>query len=475
MSKEKTRNKRGMVTSYTLLVAIIFVVGIVTWVLSGITPDVTPASLADLLGAPVNGFTSALGVCVFVMVLGGFIGIMNATGALDTGISVLVRRLGDKSELLIPVLMTLFGICGSTYGMMEETVPFYLLLATVTFSSGFDTMVGAMIVLLGAGLGTLGSTINPFSVGVASAALTDLNITVNQGTIILLGFINFVVAEGLGIVFVMRYARRVKTNPESSGCTVEERELAAASFEEEKDETQEDVSLTSGQKRALALFAFSFVIMIVSFIPWESFGVTVFQGWSSILTGQPLGSWYFGEATIWFLLMAVLIGLLSGMGEKELVGTFVRGSSDMVGTAFVIALARGVSVVMNSTGLDMYVLNAAADMLTGVPAAVFAPAAYLVLFGLSFLIPSSSGLATVAMPIMGPLAVNLGFSPEVMIMIFVVAHGAVAMLTPANGVIVGGLELAKTSYTSFLKVALKFLLLVSAVTAALMTIAMMLF
>ena len=468
----KKRKHRGMVTSYTLLVLIIVAMAAVTWIVAPFTKDVTPASLANILGAPVKGFQDAIGVCVFVMVLGGFIGIMNATGALDTGISVLVRKLGDKSGLLIPVLMILFGICGSTYGMMEETVPFYLLLASVTFSSGYDTMVGSLVVLLGAGLGTLGSTINPFSVGVASAALTDLGIEVNQGVILLLGLINFLVAEGMGIAFVTRYAKRVKEDPDKSVLTLEEREAARNEFGKDHEDALEKVELSKGQKRALILFALSFVVMIVSFIPWESFGINIFVGWSSFLTGLPLGEWYFDEATIWFLLMAVLIGVVSGMGERELVSTFIKGSSDMVGTAFVIALARGVSVVMSETGLDMYVLNAAADMLAGVPAAIFAPASYLVLFALSFLIPSSSGLATVSMPIMGPLAARLGFDPNVMIMIFVVAHGAVAMITPTNGVIIGGLELARTSYTSFLKVALKFVLLVALVTAAMMTVAM---
>ena len=172
-------------------------------------------------------------------------------------------------------------------------------------------------------------------------------------------------------------------------------------------------------------------------------------------------------------MISIIIGLVGGLDEKELVNTFVDGCSTMISTALVIAVARAISVLMAETGLDVFVLEAAATALSGVSAVIFAPASYALYFVLSFLIPSSSGMATVSMPIMGPLADSLGFSPDIMIMIYVAAHGVVAMITPTNGVIVSGLELVHTSYTTFLKLTLKFFIALTVVTAAVLTVLML--
>lgn len=494
----KKKKKKGMPTSFTILFGCLVFVAICTWVVSAFTPDVTGASLAQVMRAPFDGFKNAIDVCLFVIVLGGFLAMVNKTGALDAGIATLIRKLGNRDTLLIPVLMLLFGICGSTYGMMEETIPFYILLASVTFAMGFDSMTGALIVLLGAGLGTLGSTVNPFSVAIASAALTDMGIGVNQGVIIPVGFLLFVISEVMGIVFVMNYAKRVRADKTASAMTADEMasaELAYASEQQAVDAAADNAAgdahsgdlknavLTGKQKLVLGLFALSFLVMIVSFIPWESFGIDIFAiggtpddpstAWSAVLTGLPLGQWYFTECGIWFFAITIVIGLVGGLSEKEIVNTFLDGASTMISTALVIAVARAISVLMNETGLDVYVLNAAASALKGVSAVVFAPASYALWFALSFLIPSSSGMATVSMPIMGPLADSLHFSPDIMIMIYVAAHGVVAMITPTNGVIISGLELAHTSYTTFLKLTAKFFVALTLVTAAVLTALML--
>lgn len=482
---DSAKKKRGMPTSFTILFGCLVLVAICTWIVGAYTPDVTGATLAQVLQAPFDGFKSAIDVCLFVIVLGGFLAMVSKTGALDAGIAVLVRRLGGNDTLLIPVMMLLFGICGSTYGMMEETIPFYILLASVTYAMGFDSMVGALIVLLGAGLGTLGSTVNPFSVSIASSALTDIGIAVNQGVVIPVGLLLFVIAEGMGIFFVMRYAKKVKLDKTCSAMSSDELMTADAAYANDgrRSEGLERVRLTGKQKIVLILFALSFLVMIVSFIPWENFGVDLFAlgasednpgaAWSAFLTGMPLGRWYFTECGIWFLVITFVIGFVGGLSEKEMIGTFVDGASSMVSTALVLALARAISVLMVQTGLDAFVLDIAANALSGMSAAVFAPMSFVLFFALSFLIPSSSGMATVSMPIMGPLAASLGFSPEIMIMIYVAAHGVVAMVTPTNGVIVSGLELAHTSYTSFFKLTMRFFIALSAVLMVVLTVLML--
>ena len=486
---ETAKKKRGMPSSFTILLALLAIVAIITVIVSGTSGgEVTAARLSDFCTAPVKGFADALPVCLFVMILGGFLGMMTETGALDNGIAVLVQKLKGNEIMLVPVLMLIFSLGGSTYGMCEETVPFYALLAATMMAAGFDPMVGAATVLLGAGCGCLGSTVNPFAVGAAVDALTGVDIAVNQSIIIGLGAVLWIVTTAMSIVFVMSYAKKVKADKGSTILSMQELKDAEEAHGKAASEVNKEVKLTGRQKGVLIAFAFTFVVMIVGFIPladlnegvanffdagavYDADGNAVVQGWSALITGLPIGQWYFDEASTWFFLMAILIGIIGGLSEKQIVNTFITGAADMMSVVLVIALARGISVLMASTGLDVYVLDAAANALAGLSGVIFAPMSFLVYFGLSFLIPSTSGMATVSMPIMGPLAVKLGFSPEVMVMIFSAAIGVVNLFTPSSGAIMGGLALAKIEWTTWLKFALKLIVALSVVCAVILTVA----
>lgn len=486
---ETAKKKRGMPSSFTILLALLAIVAVITVIVSGASGGaVTAARLSDFCTAPILGFADALPVCLFVMILGGFLGMMTETGALDNGIAVLVQKLKGNEMMLIPVLMLIFSLGGTTYGMCEETVPFYALLAATMMAAGFDPMVGAATVLLGAGCGCLGSTVNPFAVGAAVDALTGVGIQVNQTIIIGLGAVLWVVTTAMSIVFVMSYAKKVKADKGSTILSMQELKDADEAHGKAASEVNKEVKLTGRQKGVLIAFAFTFVVMIVGFIPladlnkgvadffdagavYDADGNAVVQGWSALITGLPIGQWYFNEASTWFFLMAILIGIIGGLSEKQIVNTFIAGAADMMSVVLVIALARGISVLMANTGLDKYVLNAAANALAGLSGVIFAPMSFLVYFGLSFLIPSTSGMATVSMPIMGPLAVKLGFSPEVMVMIFSAAIGVVNLFTPTSGAIMGGLALAKIEWTTWLKFALKLIVALSVVCAIILTVA----
>ena len=486
---ETAKKKRGMPSSFTILLALLAIVAVVTVIVSGTSGGaVTAARLSDFCTAPIKGFADALPVCLFVMILGGFLGMMTETGALDNGIAVLVQKLKGNEIMLIPVLMLIFSLGGTTYGMCEETVPFYALLAATMMAAGFDPMVGAATVLLGAGCGCLGSTVNPFAVGAAVDALTGVDIAVNQSIIIGLGAILWLVTTVMSIVFVMNYAKKVKADKGSTILSMQELKDAEEAHGKAASEVHKEVKLTGRQKGVLIAFAFTFVVMIVGFIPladlnegvanffdagavYDADGNAVVQGWSALIPGLPIGQWYFDEASTWFFLMAILIGIIGGLSEKQIVNTFITGAADMMSVVLVIALARGISVLMASTGLDVFVLDAAANALAGLSGVIFAPMSFLVYFGLSFLIPSTSGMATVSMPIMGPLAVKLGFSPEVMVMIFSAAIGVVNLFTPTSGAIMGGLALAKIEWTTWLKFALKLIVALSVVCAIILTVA----
>lgn len=486
---ETAKKKRGMPSSFTILLALLAIVAVITVIVSGTSGGaVTAARLSDFCTAPILGFADALPVCLFVMILGGFLGMMTETGALDNGIAVLVQKLKGNEIMLIPVLMLIFSLGGTTYGMCEETVPFYALLAATMMAAGFDPMVGAATVLLGAGCGCLGSTVNPFAVGAAVDALTGVGIEVNQSIIIGLGAVLWIVTTAMSIFFVMNYAKKVKADKGSTILSMQELKDAEEAHGKAASEVNKEVKLTGRQKGVLIAFAFTFVVMIVGFIPladlnegvanffdagavYDADGNAVVQGWSALITGLPIGQWYFDEASTWFFLMAILIGIIGGLSEKQIVNTFITGAADMMSVVLVIALARGISVLMANTGLDVYVLDAAAKALAGLSGVIFAPMSFLVYFGLSFLIPSTSGMATVSMPIMGPLAVKLGFSPEVMVMIFSSAIGVVNLFTPTSGAIMGGLALAKIEWTTWLKFALKLIVALSVVCAIILTVA----
>ncbi|MDO4436921.1 MAG: YfcC family protein [Coriobacteriaceae bacterium] len=524
---ETAKKKRGMPSSFTILLALLLIVAVITAVVSGISGGaVTAAKPSDFFTAPVKGFADALPVCLFVMILGGFLGMMTETGALDNGIAVLVKKLKGREIMIIPVLMAIFALGGTSYGMCEETVPFYALLAATMMAAGFDPLVGAATVLLGAGCGCLGSTVNPFAVGAAVDALSAKGIEVNQTIIIGLGLLLTVVTTAISAVFVMNYAKKVKADKGSTFLSLQEQKDAEEAHGAAAAEAAKDVKLTGRQKAVLGIFAFTFVVMIVGFIPLgdlnegvagffdnsvhetvetevtggdlagfydeengsttelngdladevvgvSSSDVETSQAWSGVVTGLPIGQWYFDEASTWFFIMAIVIGVVGGLSEKQIVNTFISGAADMMSVVLIIALARGISVLMAATGLDTYVLDAAANMLAGVPGFIFAPVAFLVYFGLSFLIPSTSGMATVSMPIMGPLAVELGFSPEVMVMIFSAAIGVVNLFTPTSGAIMGGLALAKIEWTTWLKFAMKIIVVLTVVCMIITTVACM--
>ena len=462
-----TKKKRKFMLS---AFSIIFILIIALAILSHVLPNAefvgdiivdgsgtVGATLSDVLLSPILGFVDAVDVCVFVLILGGFLAIITKTGALETGIKVLVKKLKGNELVLIPILMLIFSIGGTTYGMLEETVGFYVLLAATMVAAGMDTLVGSAIVLLGAGSGVLGSTVNPFAVGVAVSSLPS-GVTANQGLIIFTGLLLWLTTLIISIVFVMNYAKKVKDDKGSTFLSLQEQKAMEKKFAKEIEgakDTTKDVKLTVKQKITLILMGLTFIVMIIGFIPWVDFNVTIFDKFTGWLTGTSLGGWYFAEASVWFFVMAIIIGIINRFKEKEIVNTFVEGASDMISVVLIIAVARGASVLMSVTYLDNYIIYNAADLLANLPELAFVPLNYLLHVVLSILVPSSSGLAVLSTPIMGGLASTIGYNVDVTIMTFVSANGLVNLITPTCGAIMGGLALAKVEYTTWFKWAFK--------------------
>ena len=475
------RNKRRQISTFAILLCVLLLVAIATWLTQGnvyTDPEtgtertVTGASLGEILMAPVNGWHDAGDVIAFVFCLGAFLSIVTATGALETGIHVLVRKLRGKEIALIWLLMFVFSVGGTTFGMGEESVGFYILLAATMLAAGFDPLVGAATVLLGAGSGVLGSTINPFATGAAVAAA---GVAVNMGVLYALGLILWLVTYAIAALFVTRYARAVQAG-KGSVLTAEQLSACRAAYGG-SSEIDENVKLTGRQKLVLAIFGVSFAVMILGFIPWQELSTPVFHalGWSGFLTGSPFGQWWFDDAGTWFLLMGVVCGLVGLEDRSKLMRCIVSGFADMISVNLVIALARAATVLMDVSGLGTWLVEASVTALstTGLPAAIFGVLDYLLHIGLSFLVPSSSGLAGLSAPIVSPVVRGMGWSVEASLMIGVAANGFVNLFTPTCGFIMGGLALARVPYESWLRWAAKALAVIGVVTGVILTAAML--
>ena len=412
---------------------------------------VVGAQLYQVLMAPILGFENAIDVCIFVMVLGGFLAIMAKTKALETGIKILVKKMNGREYLLILLLMFIFSVMGTTYGFLEESVGFYVLIAATMFAAGLDPLVGVATILLGAGAGVLGSTINPFATGVAVSAMKDAGIEFNQGMVILIAVVLWLTTLAIAAFFVIKYAKKVQRDKGSTFLSLREQAAAQKKYAKFLENNDEVLKLTGKQIASLILFGLTFVVMIVGFIPWGDFGITFFDSWTGWLTGAPLGSWWFYEAALWFLLMSIIISIINRNGEHGFIDTFIDGADDMIGVVLVIAVARGASVLMAETAMDSYIVINAANWLAELPEMLFVPLNYLLHVVLSVLVPSSSGLATLSTPIIAPVASTLGYSTDVAAMTIVSANGLVNLITPTCGAIMAGLALAKVDYATWFK------------------------
>ena len=395
----------------------------------------------------------AIDVALFILVIGGFIAITMKTGAIQAGIALLVHRLRGHERWMIPILMTVFAVGGTTFGMAEESLAFYVLIITVMIAAGYDAVVGALVILLGAGIGVLGSTVNPFATGIASE-FADVSLIDGLGWRLVL----LVFGLAIGIWYVLRYAERVRRDP-STSLVYDMKDANERHFAAGVDESTGEVVLTGTHKLVLGVFAAAFVVMVYGVIPWEDLGI-----------GLPTLWWWFPEMTASFLLFAIIIGLIGRMGEGELTSTFVDGARDLLGVALIIGIARGITVVMNNGQITDTVLHWAEEALGDVGEAGFAVVMYLLFLPLSFLIPSSSGLATVSMPIMAPLADFAGANRSLVVTAYQSASGLLNLVTPTSAVVMGGLAIARVPYGKYLRFVWPLLAMLAVLTVVVLTL-----
>ncbi len=397
--------------------------------------------IQEILQAPGKGIQAGIEVIAFVFIIGGVFSIMDKTRAMTVGLKKLVAKLGNKGIILIPILMLLFGLGGSTFGMSDELVPFYLILMPIVLSMGYDSMTVFLIVCGGATMGYAASTINPFSVLIAQGVAG-----IQGNPQLVFRMIQFVIIMTIIITFTMVRAKRIQMHPEKS-ITFENDNLRRK--EMNAGNSTEDEVFTTRQKFVLLIFVVGLAMVI--------FGLIKF-------------GWYMNELSMVFLGMGILMGIVGGLNEHEIADEFIEGVKGIAFAAMVIGFCNGIMVVAQDGMIIDTILNALSGLLEGASNFVFVACMYIVQSLLALLVPSSSGQAALTIPIMSSLCDLHGVNPEASVTVLQYANQMTNIMSPVAGTTVAGLAICKISFSKWWKTIWKCWLLLTVVVLVICTI-----
>ena len=380
--------------------------------------------LADFLSSPVQGTADGFDIIFFILMLGGAIGIINYIGAFNAGIGALARACKGREQIILVVVTVLIAFMGTIEGFCEETIALYPVLVPIFLAAGYDAITAVGAIYMGSTIGCMFSTINPFSVGIASYAAGT---TMNAG----LGFrlAGLIIGTAITVIYLMRYAKKIKADPTLS-LVADQREEIAERFSAVDMENIPEFSVR--RKLCLLMFVATFGVMI----------------WGIMVPG-----WWFEELAVVFIVSGVLTGIVGGIGEKALVREFVNGAADLVGVALILGVARAVTILLDNGRISGTILEGLSSAVSGMPPAVFLVLLMLVYVVLGFFINSSSGLAVLSIPIMAPLADVVGIPRELIVSAYVYGLGIITFITP-TGIIMPSLEVVGATYDKWLKLAM---------------------
>jgi uncharacterized ion transporter superfamily protein YfcC len=405
--------------------------------------EAQPQSLAELAMAPIKGIIAAADIIFLVLIIGGLIGIMNFTGAFDAGMAWLANTFRGREYLLIILVTTLIAAGGTTFGLAEETMAFYPILIPVFLAAKYDAMVGLACIFLGSAIGSMCSTINPFATIIASDA-AGITWTTGLGNRVIM----LLVCLAVTILYIMRYAKRVKADT-SRSLIYDQKAMLEHHFG--LDDLDHSIKFTGRLRLITALFVLCFVVMI---------------------SGVSLLDWWFVEITAVFFVGAVVIGLVARIKEAVFVDEFAKGAAELLSVAFIIGLARGVTILMEDGAISDTILYHASTLTTGMSTGVFANVMVWVYGGLSLFMPSSSGMAVLTMPIMAPLADTVGTGRETVVDAYLYGMGLVYIINPTS-LILAALSIVKIGFDKWLKFVTPLILLLLVVISIMMTISVL--
>ena len=383
--------------------------------------EASPQGLQDFLYSAIDGMYDAVDIIVFIFMIGGCIGILNYMGAFNAGIGALSKACKGREQIIIFVVTFLIALGGTTFGMCEETIAFYPVLIPIFIAAGYDAITGVAAIYAGSSIGCMFSTVNPFSVVLGSYAA---GVSFTNGIVFRL--VGLVLGIIIVVVYILKYARRVKADPAKS-LSFESREFIEKRFA--AADLTNIPEFTVRMKICLVIFLLSFVIMI-----W----------------GVSSQGWWFGEMAELFLVSGILIGIIGGIGEKAIVREFVNGASELIGVALICGVARAVSLLLDAGNISGTILYGLSSAVAGMPPAIFIILMMLVFVILGFFVNSSSGLALMSIPIMAPLADVVGIPREVVVSAYIYGLGIITFITP-TGMILPSLELVDVTYDKWLK------------------------
>ena len=386
-----------------------------------------PAGPDQITTSMVNGTIEAVDVMVFILVLGGLIGVVQMSGAFESGLLALTKKTKGHEFLLVFFVAILMVLGGTLCGIEEEAVAFYPVLVPVFIAMGYDSIICVGSIFLASSIGTTFSTVNPFSVVIASNA---------AGTTFVDGLYwriaGLIVATIFVIGYLYWYAKRVKKDPKLS-YTYEDKVKFENQWSVIKNNSEES-TFTLRKKIILILFILPFPIMV----------------WGVMTQG-----WWFPVMASMFLAFTIVIMLMvtfgkNGFGEKKVVDAFVNGASSLVGVSLIIGLARGINKIMNDGLISDTVLNFSSSIVKGANGPLFIITLMIIFFFLGFIIPSSSGLAVLSMPIFAPLADTVGIPRFVIVTAYQFGQYAMLFLAP-TGLIMATLQMLDMKYSHWLK------------------------
>ncbi|WGD34490.1 YfcC family protein [Olleya sp. YS] len=401
--------------------------------------DAKPQGFFDFVKSPVKGIIEAADIIFLVLIIGGLIGIINSTGAFDAGIGWLADVLKGREFILIILVTTLVAAGGTTFGFAEETIAFFPILIPVFLAAKYDAMVGIACIFLGSSIGTMCSTINPFSTIIASDAAGISWTTGVWGRVFML-----LACTTIAIIYIIRYGKRVQNDPTKSVIYDQQQQIAALFTQS----TTKIVRFTTRLRLSLFVFALCFVIMIYGVVSLE---------------------WWFVEMTATFLVGAILIGIIANIKETDFIDTFVKGAGDLLGVALIIGIARGVTVIMADGLISDTLLYYASSVTEGMNKGLFATVMTTLYAGLSFFIPSSSGMAVLTMPIMSPLADSVGVGREIVVNAYQYGMGLFYFINP-TGLILASLAVVKVGFNKWLKFVMPLFIILIVFTLVVMTV-----
>lgn len=382
----------------------------------------TPTGAVEFFTAIPRGLVDAGEVVFFTLIIGGMFMVLRESGIIEVAVDKLARKFSSRSILIIPVLITVFASIATLIGTAELSLVYIPVIIPLIIALGYDSMTAAAIALCGTVVGYSVGVLNPVNTGLAQT-IAELPTFSGLGFRLTL----FVVVLAITILFVMRYARKVKKNPEAS---------LVYEDDAEKRKTYTSIGehepLTATKRQIAGAFT---VLVFFAVLIW---GVTT-QGWFMI------------EMAGLFIIMGVVVGLISGLNLTRISEAFTKGFKEVLMGAIIVGLARSVAVILEDGQVMDTIVNGLGSVVGDLPPTFAAAGMYFVQLIINFVIPSGSGQALVTMPIMAPLADMVDVTRQTAVLAFQLGDGFAHILYPTSGYFMAALAIAGVEWHKWIK------------------------